>query len=96
MKALILAGGSGTRLWPLSREDYPKQFLSLGEEGSLLEQTVSRLSNHDLLIIANQKHRALVEEQVKKPILIEPSARSTAPAIALALKHWIDYSQRGY
>jgi len=47
MRGLILAGGSGTRLWPLSREDYPKQFLSLAEEGSLLEQTVSRLSNHD-------------------------------------------------
>jgi mannose-1-phosphate guanylyltransferase/mannose-6-phosphate isomerase len=93
MKGLILAGGSGTRLWPLSREDYPKQFLSLGEKGSLLEQTVSRLSGHDVLVIANQKHHALVEEQAHCPLLIEPAARSTAPAIALGLKYWIDSAQ---
>ncbi|MCB1109352.1 MAG: mannose-1-phosphate guanylyltransferase [Chlamydiia bacterium] len=90
MKGMILAGGTGTRLWPLSRDEAPKQFLSLGEEGSLLEQTVGRLSSHDLLVIANGKHHALVQEQVQCPILIEPTARSTAPAIALGLKHWID------
>lgn len=90
MKGLILAGGSGTRLWPLSREDAPKQFLKLGEEGSLLEQTAHRLSSLETLVIANEKHRDLVEEQVKSPVLIEPAARSTAPAVALGLKYWLE------
>lgn len=90
MKGLILAGGSGTRLWPLSREDAPKQFLALGEEGSLLQQTVERLSNYEPLIIANEKHQSLIETQAQCPVLIEPEARSTAPAIALGVKYLLD------
>ena len=90
MIGLILAGGSGTRLWPLSREDAPKQFLKLGEEGSLLQQTVHRLASFETLIIANEKHRSLIEEQVTSPVLIEPASRSTAPAIALGLKHGLE------
>ncbi|NRA90440.1 MAG: mannose-1-phosphate guanylyltransferase [Simkaniaceae bacterium] len=90
MKGLILAGGSGTRLWPLSQQDYPKQFLSLGEEGSLLKQTVDRLSQHDILVIAGEKHRSIVEQQAQCPVLVEPTGRSTAPAIALGIKHLID------
>ncbi|MCB1107756.1 MAG: mannose-1-phosphate guanylyltransferase [Chlamydiia bacterium] len=90
MRGLILAGGKGTRLWPLSGEDYPKQFLALGKEGSLLQRTVSRLQGLDMLIVANQKHQSLVKEQVESPFIIEPVAKNTAPAIALGLKYWID------
>ena len=92
---LILCGGSGTRLWPLSRQSYPKQFLSLYGEGdkSLLQKTYERISNHkniqDPIIICNEYHRFLVAEQMRninvnpKAIILEPEGRNTAPAIAL-------------
>lgn len=91
--AVIMAGGVGSRLWPLSREMYPKQFLRLAGEHSLLQTTLLRLNGlscQDPLIIANEQHRFIVAEQLrligklKNNILLEPCGRNTAPAIALA------------
>ncbi len=93
---VILAGGSGTRLWPLSRTDYPKQFLALGSELSLLQQTVARFENADVaapVIVCSEKHRFLTAEQLQAmgvenaAIMLEPCARNTAPAIAIAAWH---------
>ncbi|WP_019528502.1 mannose-1-phosphate guanylyltransferase/mannose-6-phosphate isomerase [Dasania marina] len=89
---VIMAGGSGTRLWPLSRALYPKQFLSLHGEHSMLQATVKRLSGIDTaapLTICNEEHRFIVAEQLRAinelgPIILEPEGRNTAPAIALA------------
>lgn len=95
MKAVVLAGGGGTRLWPLSREDFPKQFLNFGDGLSLLQKTVRRLSNalfiDEIVIATNQYHYALVKEQIEKieidcRILVEPIRKNTAPAIGLAIK----------
>ena len=92
MIPVIMAGGSGTRLWPLSRTAFPKQFLSLGYDETMLQQTVSRLDGlktADPIIITNESHRFLVAEQLRQmdqdaSILLEPVGRNTAPAIALA------------
>ena len=94
---VILSGGAGTRLWPLSRELYPKQFLPLAGEHSLLQQTVLRLTGlPDLappLVVCNEEHRFLVAEQLRAAnvqgaeILLEPAGRNTAPAVALAALH---------
>jgi len=91
---VILAGGSGTRLWPLSRAEKPKQFLSLISDKSLLQETVQRTKAFtDVLpplVICNHQHRFLVAEQLQemgvKPsaIIIEPMGRNTAPAITIA------------
>jgi mannose-1-phosphate guanylyltransferase/mannose-6-phosphate isomerase len=90
---VILSGGSGTRLWPLSRELHPKQFLPLVSELSLLQDTVRRtdgLSVEAPIIVCNEQHRFMVAEQMRqmdrKPtaIVLEPAARNTAPAVALA------------
>ena len=90
---VVLAGGSGSRLWPLSRQTRPKQFLSLIGEGSMLQQTLERLDNfqHNTpLLICSEEHRFLVAEQLRQQgisnagILLEPEGRNTAPAIALA------------
>lgn len=89
---VILAGGFGTRLWPLSRSNYPKQFLQLTEDQSLLQSTVSRLQELNIekpVTICNESNRFLVAEQLRLkdqlgPIILEPTARNTAPAIALA------------
>lgn len=95
---VILCGGSGTRLWPLSRASFPKQFLVLSRKNSLFHDTVSRIQNiknkstvlSDLLIIANEEHRFLVLDQlqemkgVKAQLLLEPVGRNTAPALTLA------------
>ncbi len=90
---VILAGGSGTRLWPLSRTFHPKQFLALGGEDSLLQQTVKRAATcceTPPLLICNDAHRFLTAEQVRATdtaratIMLEPAARNTAPAIAVA------------
>jgi mannose-1-phosphate guanylyltransferase/mannose-6-phosphate isomerase len=91
---VILSGGSGTRLWPLSRKEYPKQYLPLAGDNTMLQETILRLSGLDNLadpiIVCNADHRFLVAEQcqeinIKNPtILLEPIGRNTAPAIAAA------------
>ncbi|EBO9261388.1 mannose-1-phosphate guanylyltransferase/mannose-6-phosphate isomerase [Salmonella enterica subsp. salamae] len=91
--AVVMAGGTGSRLWPLSRELYPKQFLQLSGEHSLLQTTLLRLSAlacKDPLVITNEQHRFIVAEQLRQidqlhdNIILEPCGRNTAPAIALA------------
>jgi mannose-1-phosphate guanylyltransferase / mannose-6-phosphate isomerase len=91
---VILSGGSGTRLWPLSRKEYPKQYLPLVGDNTMLQETMLRLNGLDNLtdpvIICNADHRFLVAEQcqqigIKNPtILLEPIGGNTAPAIAAA------------
>jgi len=89
---VILAGGSGTRLWPLSRKLLPKQFINLINETTLFQDTLLRLpgESSDALIICNEEHRFLVAEQARQinkslnSIILEPTGRNTAPAIALA------------
>jgi len=100
---VIMAGGSGTRLWPLSRSNYPKQFLALGcgnnEKQTMLQQTISRLNglnNEPCMLICNEEHRFIAAEQVRQlgiehgGIFLEPVGRNTAPAIALAAIHAIE------
>ncbi|ELP5730576.1 mannose-1-phosphate guanylyltransferase/mannose-6-phosphate isomerase [Vibrio vulnificus] len=98
---VIMAGGSGSRLWPLSRSLYPKQFISLASDKSMLQETIARLSEleHQApLLICNQEHRFIVAEQLRKQgighggIVLEPVGRNTAPAIALAA---LQATQRG-
>lgn len=94
MIPVILSGGSGTRLWPLSRAQYPKQFLPLMGENSLLQDTVLRVADvpgvKAPVVISNEDHRFMVAEQLRAinclpaQILLEPVARNTAPAVALA------------
>ena len=92
MLPVILCGGSGTRLWPLSRKMFPKQFLPLTSELAMLQETVARLDGvetSDPRVICNEDHRFLVAEQMRQmglnaKILLEPVGRNTAPAIALS------------
>lgn len=90
---VILSGGSGTRLWPLSREQYPKQLLPLVGDDSLLQATVRRLDGvdgvTDPLLVCNEEHRFVVAEQVRLlgrqgAVMLEPMGRNTAPALTLA------------
>ena len=90
---VIMAGGSGTRLWPLSRGNYPKQFLTLTGEHTMLQSTLNRLSglaHSPAMLICNEEHRFIAAEQVRQldvehsGIFLEPVGRNTAPAIALA------------
>ena len=92
LKAVIMAGGSGTRLWPLSRAAHPKQFLALHGEDTMLQATFKRLDGLDIqssVTICNEEHRFFVAEQLREidklgSIILEPVGRNTAPAIALA------------
>lgn len=91
---VILSGGSGTRLWPLSRGSYPKQFLNLTGDSSLIQQTAARaagLTRAAPIVICSAEHRFLVAEQLRghgqtgpARIVLEPVARNTAPAVAVA------------
>ncbi len=91
---VILSGGSGTRLWPLSRALYPKQLLSLTGENTMLQDTVFRLASIEergpVYCVCNESHRFLVAEQLRETdadiedIILEPSGRNTAPAAAIA------------
>lgn len=90
---IILCGGSGSRLWPQSRQAYPKQFLPLTSEKTMFQETLLRLNGFEHfnpLIICNKEHRFIVSEQLRQldkeadAIVLEPLSRNTAPAIALA------------
>ncbi len=98
MQPVIMAGGSGTRLWPLSRAGFPKQFLVLGGHDSLLQQTARRLAAlagpglgvAPALVVGNEEHRFLILDQLREAglepgtVLLEPAGRNTAPAVTLA------------
>lgn len=91
MYVVIMAGGGGTRLWPLSRPDRPKPFLPLFGDESLLQATVRRLAGpelgideDDVFVVADRRYGHLVQEQVRARLIVEPSGRNTAAAIALA------------
>ncbi|MEG0192596.1 MAG: mannose-1-phosphate guanylyltransferase/mannose-6-phosphate isomerase [Stenotrophomonas sp.] len=93
VQPVILSGGSGTRLWPLSREAYPKQFLPLAGELTMLQATwqrVAPIASRGPLVIANEEHRFVAAEQLQQvgaepaAIILEPIGRNTAPAIAVA------------
>ena len=91
---VILSGGAGTRLWPLSREMYPKQLLALTSKQTMLQDTAARLATIDgampPIVVCNEAHRFTVAEQMRamemqpSAILLEPAGRNTAPAVALA------------
>lgn len=91
---VILSGGSGTRLWPLSRELYPKQLLPLVGKGTMLQETLARVAGVDgvgaPIVVCNESHRFLVAEQLRaigvqpQAIILEPVGRNTAPAVAVA------------
>lgn len=91
---VVLSGGTGSRLWPLSRENYPKQFLPLVNQGTMLQETVQRVLGiagiEKPIVVCNDEHRFLVTEQLTQcecgdsPVILEPFGRNTAPATALA------------
>ena len=93
---VILSGGSGSRLWPLSRESHPKQLLPLAGERTLLQETAARVTDPTrfapLLVIANEAHRFVIAEQLRElgcsdaRIVLEPAGRNTAPAVAAAAR----------
>jgi mannose-1-phosphate guanylyltransferase len=95
---VILSGGSGTRLWPLSRKLHPKQFINLVNETTLFQDTILRLPKDvaEPLIICNEEHRFLAAEQLRaigkktKGIILEPEGRNTAPAVALGALQFIN------
>ena len=91
---VILSGGSGSRLWPLSRQQRPKQFLDLGFEECLFSETIARVNNPSFnfpVVICNEDHRFLVAEKLREKncdsqiILLEPCSKNTAPAVAAAV-----------
>ena len=101
---VIMAGGKGSRLWPLSRELYPKQFLTLSGDLSMLQQTVARLSGieHSApVLICNEEHRFIAAEQMRLGgydhggIILEPVGRNTAPAIALSAMQALNNADDG-
>ena len=96
---VILSGGSGTRLWPLSRKLYPKQFIPITGDKSLFQTTVERVRDlenvNEALVICNDEHRFMAAEQLRRAglpaeIILEPAGRNTAPAITIAAMHALD------
>src|SRR5210317_1606196 len=109
IQPVILSGGAGTRLWPLSREQFPKQLLSFHGEHTLLQDTVQRLDGlsrmvgevKEPIIVCNEQHRFLVAEQLRsigcnpEAILLEPIGRNTAPALTVAALASMENSDDG-
>ena len=104
IRPVLLCGGSGTRLWPLSRTHFPKQFLRLADDFSLLQNTLRRLDGIPgqgrPIAVANENHRFLLAGQLlemglKADILLEPAARNTAPAVAAAAIHSLKEAGKG-
>lgn len=104
MKLFILAGGSGTRLWPLSRSSFPKQFLKIKGETSLLQQSVLRATGvckaEDIFVLTNSDYQFLVRDQLKEidealseNIILEPCGKNTAPAIVLGMQELLQNRQ---
>lgn len=102
MVPVILSGGSGSRLWPLSRTLYPKQFLALTGQQTLFQQTLKRLERPGMaapVIVCNEAHRFIVAEQMQaigcraQAVLLEPFGRNTAPAVALAAMRQLNEGQ---
>jgi mannose-1-phosphate guanylyltransferase/mannose-6-phosphate isomerase len=103
---VILSGGSGTRLWPMSRSLYPKQLLALFGDTSLLQQTVRRVAGQPgfaaPLIVANEEHRFIIAEQLREisveaaGLLLEPIGRNTAPAAAVAALRIAERDPEGF
>ncbi len=100
MKVLILSGGSGTRLWPLSRENFPKQFMRIFSEHSLFQETVKRALRitgaHDVYVITGERYEWIIRNELEEidakgvNVITEPAGRNTAPAIALGIKKLIE------
>lgn len=99
---VVLAGGSGSRLWPLSRQNYPKQFLALSSQNTMFQETLARFQGQEHfspIIVTNESHRFIVAEQLrqmhceKAQIILEPLARNTAPAIVLAALKAMQHGQ---
>src|SRR5689334_4552369 len=97
IRPIILCGGAGTRLWPLSRRTFPKQLIALTSEQSLLQETAARLSGERFapaIIVSGEDQGSLVKEQLERSgakaaaILLEPAGRNTAAAAALAAE-WL-------
>ena len=99
VQPVVMAGGGGTRLWPLSRAGFPKQFLALGGSETLFQAAISRftgISGADIelappIVVGNDEHRFLIQEQLREvgadaaaKLLLEPVGRNTAPAMTLA------------
>jgi mannose-1-phosphate guanylyltransferase/mannose-1-phosphate guanylyltransferase/mannose-6-phosphate isomerase len=99
---VVLSGGSGTRLWPLSRNGFPKQLLALTSPHSMLQETLLRFKAHPEIapatIVCNQEHRFLIAEQLReievtpRALMLEPSARNTAPAAVVAALHLLEHA----
>ena len=103
MKSIILAGGSGSRLWPLSRAEYPKQLLKFDEKSSLLQKTFKRLCTYsqpsEIVTITNVKHYSNIKLQLNNidnsnVVIGEPLSKNTAPAIAATMKYFQQNSQK--
>ena len=107
---VILCGGSGTRLWPMSRQQYPKQLLSLVEENSLFQATLTRIYHSSIktdfeikppIIVTNEGHRFLIAEQMRhlglenSVIILEPEGKNTAPALSLAANYLKNVAPEG-
>lgn len=101
---VILSGGSGTRLWPLSRKFYPKQFINLVNDTTLFQDAILRLPKNTFnpIVICNEAHRFIAAEQLgsigqhSTDIILEPVGKNTAPAIALAALHELNQNRDPY